>query len=795
MAEGGTPPEEMEQLKILVNKQQSLYNRLEDLRRNLRKLSTDKRTLNNVKRFLDNAQKLGNEFDENHREIKKYGETLIPPEYWEKAKLAHNGFREMVQLGDNFCPELRAQARDSSPILLDESIIHKNPKIPRTPPRVMPKDPVAETSTKTVNDLTKTQVNLFDEMSAAFFELNQLPMEQKTLENMQHALNSVSSQWMNANTNHIQLIEWEANLSPEYYSAMERAQRAMSDVQQLVKDHAQPSRGQVSSSKKEPLWEQQLKQEADQIRKNEERLTQAKQFGNNYDIEFYSQRLQSSERRYDNILHLMEQEKQVTSTGTKPKRLPPSNTLLYRPLFNRDDDQHQQQMNQLVVDPPHPVLNDERNLPQMNQPPLIHPSSDHPVQMRYQNVSLPPMSHRQKSFVPNDNFYVKKSQQTFQQEKDDRFDQPPQIHRSYDRQEPIVNYNPTRPSQSQLGSFVQQPNCQPSENAFSTNYNSGAQNTQQDFLPRKNRKQVEPQQWQLVRNRDSVNQTNGNQTNHQRSLEDSTQGFQPRPPPQQQDNHHQSGPAENPSTEFFSQMKNFFQSIANNSTPQDNSSSRRGFRIPEIQLKSFGGEPGLYKAFKDGFMSIIGNADTTPIERLTFLKSKLTGPALVEVETLNLTDSNYEFAWQMLDRRFDNRRIIIESNLETLYRPPKIYDNVAESYLRVMQAFDCSIRNLDDLKINWKDALMSFFAIRTMDQGALRKLDQYLGAGTDLPNWYDVRDFMEMEYEITVRNQIRLNFNKSLNASTTKQITTQPARHTRNFATQDEKLAKTDQQD
>lgn len=123
-------------------------------------------------------------------------------------------------------------------------------------------------------------------------------------------------------------------------------------------------------------------------------------------------------------------------------------------------------------------------------------------------------------------------------------------------------------------------------------------------------------------------------------------------------------------------------------TESNRGASRNRMRLPEIQLKPFDGNIKLYKSFKEGFNSIINDTDTTPIQRLTYLKSKLMVPALVELETLNLTEGNYEFAWHLLDKRFDNRRIVIEINMEALLQPKPLVNNNPESYLQLLQTFD-----------------------------------------------------------------------------------------------------------
>jgi hypothetical protein len=96
-----------------------------------------------------------------------------------------------------------------------------------------------------------------------------------------------------------------------------------------------------------------------------------------------------------------------------------------------------------------------------------------------------------------------------------------------------------------------------------------------------------------------------------------------------------------------------------------------GIKIPEIELPKFDGNIKNYKLFKDTFNSIIKRSKTSAIERFALLRSKLQGGALEAIDTLDLTEGNYPKAWEILDKRFNNQRLSIETNLNALMQFPE----------------------------------------------------------------------------------------------------------------------------
>lgn len=81
-----------------------------------------------------------------------------------------------------------------------------------------------------------------------------------------------------------------------------------------------------------------------------------------------------------------------------------------------------------------------------------------------------------------------------------------------------------------------------------------------------------------------------------------------------------------------------------------NHQDRSGLRLPELKLKSFSGDCRKYRLFKVTFQNVCKRNRLTKWECFDLLRSKLEGDAAEEVDRLDVHESNYEKAWEILDR-------------------------------------------------------------------------------------------------------------------------------------------------
>jgi hypothetical protein len=95
-------------------------------------------------------------------------------------------------------------------------------------------------------------------------------------------------------------------------------------------------------------------------------------------------------------------------------------------------------------------------------------------------------------------------------------------------------------------------------------------------------------------------------------------------------------------------------------------SQLRNMKLPKYEI-SFNGDPKKYRAFRDLFEVAVKNrTDMTDVERFMYLLSFLEGDAERAVEGLEVTGDNFKEAMQILEGRFGNKQLIVNSHMEEI---------------------------------------------------------------------------------------------------------------------------------
>lgn len=108
--------------------------------------------------------------------------------------------------------------------------------------------------------------------------------------------------------------------------------------------------------------------------------------------------------------------------------------------------------------------------------------------------------------------------------------------------------------------------------------------------------------------------------------------------------------------------------IENGQLGDRSESSFSKVKLPEIRLPSFEGKLKEWVSFRDSFCSLIHeNRQLTDIDRFSYLKSALSGEALLEIESVELSSANYSVAWKALESRYENKKLIVKAHLDALF--------------------------------------------------------------------------------------------------------------------------------
>lgn len=151
-----------------------------------------------------------------------------------------------------------------------------------------------------------------------------------------------------------------------------------------------------------------------------------------------------------------------------------------------------------------------------------------------------------------------------------------------------------------------------------------------------------------------------------------------------------SDPALDGDVDFDDFQTRYFQVVTKLSELRDNIHKKNGrssvetmshVTLPKLTLPSFSGTSSYeWVNFKDNFQyTIINDKSLSQTHKLIYLKSCLKGEALNSISHLNNSDSNFEIAWDLLFKTYNNPRLISEQLVKSLINLNPVKQSVAQS--------------------------------------------------------------------------------------------------------------------
>ncbi|XP_071053586.1 uncharacterized protein [Onthophagus taurus] len=151
-------------------------------------------------------------------------------------------------------------------------------------------------------------------------------------------------------------------------------------------------------------------------------------------------------------------------------------------------------------------------------------------------------------------------------------------------------------------------------------------------------------------------------------------------------------------------------------------------RLPVIDLPKFKGEYETWLEFRDIFESLIHNNNAiNNIQKFHYLISALSGSAREVISSLEITQINYDVAWDLLCTRYNNSRILIQIHLKSLFDIEKIALEKAHLIRKFIDDIRKHMRALAALKEpteNW-DTIIIYLATTKLDSGSNREWEQH----------------------------------------------------------------------
>jgi len=121
-------------------------------------------------------------------------------------------------------------------------------------------------------------------------------------------------------------------------------------------------------------------------------------------------------------------------------------------------------------------------------------------------------------------------------------------------------------------------------------------------------------------------------------------------------------------------------------------------QLPPVPLPSFNGNIQDWFSFFDIFKAMVHNDDSyTPAQKFYYLRSCLQGTALDLVQSIPVSDVNYDVVIKRLIQRYDNKSLVIQSHIRTILDCSPVEESVPNSLQRLYSTVCTQVAALKSL--------------------------------------------------------------------------------------------------
>lgn len=177
--------------------------------------------------------------------------------------------------------------------------------------------------------------------------------------------------------------------------------------------------------------------------------------------------------------------------------------------------------------------------------------------------------------------------------------------------------------------------------------------------------------------------------------------------------------------------------------------SNGGLRVPYFKIPLFSGDYDAWPAFKDLFRSMIHfNNKMSPVQKLGYLKVNLSDEALRIIKNLEITDANYDTAWNLLADRYDNERILVNRWIHLIVSIPISKGDAAgiKAILDGTQEALQGLKNLNRPIDNYDDFLVYLSETKLDQKSKQRWEDEIAEVQNTAPKWDQMVSFLKTRF-------------------------------------------------
>ncbi|XP_075150927.1 uncharacterized protein LOC142225036 [Haematobia irritans] len=172
--------------------------------------------------------------------------------------------------------------------------------------------------------------------------------------------------------------------------------------------------------------------------------------------------------------------------------------------------------------------------------------------------------------------------------------------------------------------------------------------------------------------------------------------------------------------------------------------------LPPCDTEVFHGDYSSWPTFRDLFTAIyINNSRLSLVEKLFHLNNKTRGEARDIVRKAPLTNDGFDVAWNGLKTRFENKRLLINSQLKILLNLENISTETTDSIKLLQSTVNGVISSLKLYQVDVRtwDPIFVYICCTKLPEVTLTLWEQSVKSKTECPPWGELDCFLTTRFQ------------------------------------------------
>lgn len=186
-------------------------------------------------------------------------------------------------------------------------------------------------------------------------------------------------------------------------------------------------------------------------------------------------------------------------------------------------------------------------------------------------------------------------------------------------------------------------------------------------------------------------------------------------------------------------------------------------KLPPLNLPEFHGNYESWFNFVDTFEALVNNnSGLANVQKFYYLQRCLKGEAEQVIKALEVTDANYDIAWDLLRQRFENKRLIVDKHLQAIISLPTLKQESHVALRNFIDTIQKSLRSLQSLgqAVDTWDTILIFICSQKIDFESKKEWENKL-TNNCFPTIKEFLDFLTKR--VQVLEKIDPNMGKQIN--------------------------------